>query len=161
MRRHLVLMSIIAVLASAVFVPSMASAKKVAPAPAPVPAPAPAPTPVNTGLLDVTNFSVTVGSSVNALTGVRTAREASAIAVVGTAQWTTFDEVFFNVRRVGGAWDRTLDFPYVATPLSFGGYSTIMLSTSRSYPAGSYEVRVAARQGVVMTYDEVIRTFTM
>lgn len=134
--------------------------KKPVPAPAPAPSPAPAPV-VNAGPMDVTNFSVTVGSSVNAVTGARTPTEATAIAIVGGPNYATYDEVFFNVRPVGGAWDRTLDFPYVVMPLSFGGYNTIILSTSRQYPRGSYDVRVAARQGATMIYDEVIRTFTM
>jgi hypothetical protein len=126
-----------------------------------VPATAPAPIRANEGPLDVTGISFTVGSFVNVDTGLVEPLAVHAIAIVGGPTYGVYDEVVLSVRRVGGAWDRALDFPHAVQPLAFGGYSTIMLSTTRSFPPGTYEARVAARQGTTWTYDEVVTPFTM
>jgi hypothetical protein len=126
----------------------------------PVVSPTPPP-PTNTGPLDVTNWSFSANSFTNVNTGVKGPVEVHAIVVVGGPTYTTYDEVFINVRRVGGVWDRALDFPYSAQPVSFGEYHTIMLSTARAYAPGKYEARIAARKGTTWIYDEVIAPFTM
>jgi hypothetical protein len=126
-----------------------------------VPAPAPASIRANEGPLDVTGISFRVGSFVNVDTGLVEPLGVHAIAIVGGPTYGVYDEAVLAVRPVGGAWDPGLDFPHAVQPVEIGGYSRIMLSTARSFAPGTYEARVAVRQGATWIYDELVTPFTM
>jgi hypothetical protein len=125
------------------------------------PAPAPAPIRANEGPLDVTQISFRVGSFVNVDTGLAEPVGVHAVAIVGGPTYRLYDEVVLAVRPAGGAWHPSLDFPHAVHPVAFGGYFTVMLSTVRSFPPGTYEARVAARQDSTWIHDEVVTSFTM
>ena len=129
--------------------------------PAAAPASAFAPAAINVGPLDVTGVSFTTGSFVDAATGEVSPVGVHGVATVGAVAWTTYDELLINVRPAGGEWDRSLDFPHSAQPVGLGRYYRVMLSSSRAFPPGNYEARVAARQGETWVYDEVVSSFTM
>ena len=125
------------------------------------PAPAPASMPANEGPLDVTGISFRVGSFIDVDTGLAEPLGIHAIAIVGGSTYQVYDEVLLAVRPAGGAWDPSLEFPHAVHPVAFGGYFTVMLSTARSFRPGTYEARVAARQGTTWIYDDVVTSFTM
>ena len=153
-------LAIATVISAAMLLPAATAHAKTNPSPW-VSAPAPAATPANEGPLDVTGMSFSAGSFVNVDTGVAEPLAVHAIATVGGPTYRLYDEVVLAVRPAGGAWDPSLDFPHAVPPVAFGGYSTIMLSTMRSFPPGTYEARVAARQGDTWIYDEVVTPFIM
>ena len=123
--------------------------------------PGPAAAEPGVGPLDVSGFSSSVGSFVDASTGLPGPVGVHAIVTVGGATWQTYDEIALQVRPVGGDWDPTLTFPHAVTPVSLGGWATTMLSTTRAFAPGAYEARVAFRQGEVWAPDEAVFGFTM
>jgi hypothetical protein len=153
-------LAVASVISAALLLPAATAHAKNRPSPR-VPTPAPAAIPANEGPLDVTGISFRVGSFVNVDTGLAEPLGVHAIAIVGASTYGVYDEVVLAVRPVGGAWDPGLDFPHAVHPVAIGGYSRIMLSTARSFAAGTYEARVAARQGTTWIYDEVVTPFTM
>jgi hypothetical protein len=153
-------LAIVTIISAAMLLPAATTYAKSKPLPR-VSAPAPASTRANEGPLDVTGISFRVGRFVNVDTGLAEPLAVHAIATVGGPTYRVYDEVVLAVRAAGGAWDPRLDFPHAAQAVAFGGYSTIMLSTTRSFPPGMYEARVAARQGGTWIHDEVVTPFTM
>ena len=113
------------------------------------------------GPLDVSGFSTSVGAFTDAATGLPGPVGVHAVAIVGGSTWQTYDEIALQVRPVGGDWDPTLTFPHAVVPVSFGGWATTMLSTTRAFAPGAYEARVAFRQGEVWAPDEAVFGFTM
>ncbi|HEX2105728.1 MAG TPA: hypothetical protein VHF51_18895 [Solirubrobacteraceae bacterium] len=153
-------LAIASLISAAMLLPAAPAHAKRKPLPR-VSAPAPVSIAANEGPLDVTGVSFRVGRFVNVDTGLVEPLGVHAIAIVGGPTYRIYDEVVLAVRPAGGAWDRSLDFPHAVQPVAFGGYSTIMLSTTRSFPPGAYEARVAAREGATWIYDEVVTPFTM
>jgi hypothetical protein len=113
------------------------------------------------GPVDVTGMSASTASFVDASTGLPGPVGVHAIAILGGPTYQTYDEIALQVRPVGGEWDPTLTFPHAVAPVSFGGYMTTMLSTTRSFAPGAYEARVAFRQGETWAPDEALLAFTM
>jgi hypothetical protein len=152
--------AIASLLSAALLLPAAPAHAKRKPSPR-GPVAAPVSTQANEGPLDVSGISFRVGSFVDVDTGRFEPLGVHAIAIVGGPTYRLYDEVLLAVRPAGGAWDPGLDFPHAVQPVAFGGYFTIMLSTVRSFPPGTYEARVAARQGGTWIYDDVVTSFTM
>ena len=152
--------AIASLISAALLLPAAPAHAKSRPSPR-GPAPPPVSTRANEGPLEVTGISFRAGSFIDVDTGRAEPLGIHAIAIVGGPTYRLYDEVVLAVRPAGGAWDPSLDFPHAVQPVAFGGYHTIMLSTVRSFPPGTYEARVAARQGATWIYDDVVTSFTM
>jgi hypothetical protein len=113
------------------------------------------------GPFDVSGISFGSGSFFDVATGLPGPVGVHAIATVGAPSWQYYDEMLIEVRPAGGEWDPSLRFPHSPRPVGVGGYSTVMLSTTRSFAPGAYEARVSARQGATWVHDEVVAPFTL